>query len=92
MVSHLPQSWCPSCRQPLNAAGSVPAPDWEAGRQHPVEGDLTICAGCDAVLQFSAGMQLRQVTETEIAELPVDERLAIGRAQSFTRRARGATS
>lgn len=90
MISHLPQSWCPSCRHSLNAAGSTPAPGWEPGRQHPVENDITICANCDAVLQFSAGMQLRAVTDVELAELPIDDRRAIARAQEFTRRVRGA--
>lgn len=90
MSSHLPQSWCPSCRKPLNAAGSTPAPGWEAGRQHPAEGDLTICANCDAVLQFSAGMQLRALTDAELGQLSVAELAAVERAQEFTRRIRGA--
>ncbi len=58
---------CPTCGKNLDAA-THPTEDVT-----PSPGDATICVGCQDVLIFTDELGLRNVTEAEIQELPLEE-------------------
>lgn len=59
----MPEARCPQCFEPLDGAG---------GPRRPLPGDLTFCVYCGAINEFQQDMTLRQLTDAEIALLPID--------------------
>src|SRR6266498_2956871 len=63
---------CPTCGHRINAAGDPNNPEVRA----PVPGDATVCMGCGAFLRFIDGLDLRALTDEEVAALVGEERAA----------------
>lgn len=62
-----PQSNCPSCGKPLDAATFIMG---DENVKTPEDDDLTVCIYCRSFLKFYDGLKLRLMTQQEIAELP----------------------
>lgn len=60
----VPMTKCPSCGQTHDAASGRKAA--------PVEGDLSLCIQCEAVLIFEKDLTLRALTTSEWEELRPD--------------------
>ena len=63
-------STCPSCSQVIDACTSV------RGKTEPVEGSLTLCIYCGAVLQFvrvDVGWSFKKAPKEVLEQIPKDE-------------------
>jgi len=66
-----PKNRCPRCSHGAeHASGAAP----------PNTGDIAICAYCSAVLVYTKGLRIREMTETEYRELTPEVLAEIGRA------------
>ena len=79
-VTRLPPTRCPACGRPLDAAGTT---DGSAGTPGP--GDLTACLRCGEPLRFTDTMDVRRLTELELAELPIADYRELLRVRNFAR-------
>lgn len=72
---------CPTCDHLLDAHRSVD------DDRTPAPGDLSLCAYCSAVLAFDEARPVfRLATAAELADLDVESRAALERAQHQVRR------
>lgn len=78
---HVPQSPCPACGTPLDGAD---APLEEPSPQ-PTPGDLTVCADCQSVNQFTETLTLRRFPPEDFSRLDIDDRKAIWQLQDALR-------
>ena len=76
----MPATACPGCGEVLDGA-------FEATGRRPSGGDLSICAYCGSVNQFTAQLGLEQMSERELSALPVDVRKAIQETRRLLRAA-----
>lgn len=58
-----PPSLCPACRYAMDRASAVD------GDHKPSEGDLSLCFGCGAALQFDATLRHRLLTLSDLQAL-----------------------
>jgi hypothetical protein len=72
---------CPSCKRELTTHAGL---DDSAP---PKAGDLSVCAYCQVIVQFTREGTFRQVTADEINDLPVDLRRQLIAAQALCKRA-----
>jgi hypothetical protein len=62
-VTHVPTAGdCPACFEKLDAATSTGLEP-----RGPLPGDFTVCAFCGVKLRYTEGLELRFVTEDELA-------------------------
>ena len=80
IVENLPESSCPRCGYPFDAATNL------CGPRGPQEGDLSVCIACGTILVYEADLSSHVATEEDLAHYP-PERLATAlRAQELIRR------
>lgn len=82
---------CPVCHTRLDAF----ATDTVKEVHQPIQGDLSICVYCSAILQFrlcEGGLFLHELTADEFVELPATHRAALKRAQAIATQAREETN
>lgn len=68
---------CPTCSMLMDGATNVQPGE----RGSPSPGDVTVCAYCATMLQFTDGLALRELSSAEIDGFPVDVRGSLLRAQ-----------
>lgn len=71
------QGRCPHCHHVLTAVGHM-ANDIPP---MPREGDMTVCIGCGAVLQFNARLRLEAMTAAELSALDPEEAADLDRTR-----------
>jgi hypothetical protein len=76
----LPPTRCPHCGYTLDAASVLDGP-----APKPTPGDLSVCFGCGAALQFDKRLRVTKLTLREIARLHPDERADLERTQRNVR-------
>ena len=79
----LPEARCPRCDYKLDAASTL------GGDRGPEPEDVTVCARCRTLLIFTHDMAVRELTDGEWLELPVEIRKKLERAQDLCRMAWG---
>lgn len=72
---HLPVSLCP-CGMPLDGATESGL----SGDGAPVPGDYTLCLYCQRMFVFGEGLQLRPMSDEELAEMGPEDRSAMMKA------------
>jgi hypothetical protein len=75
----VPECQCPSCGKQLNRVTGVDA------SEAPKPEDITICAGCAAVLKFDDQMKVVALSQEEMLALPTVMKAEIRFAQSVVR-------
>lgn len=78
---HVPLSPCPACGTLLDGAD---CPREEPSPQ-PTPGDLTICAYCQSVNQFTETLTLRRLPPEDFSQLDIEDRKAIWQLQDVLR-------
>ncbi len=73
---------CPSCRYPIDGHAGL------TGSRRPKPGDLSICAGCAAVLSFGEDLQLQPAKPELLLELEDEDRQQLERAREQVRELR----
>jgi hypothetical protein len=80
-IYRYPQSLCPNCGTPANAAST---PDDERA---PQPGDVAICLECHHITVYGEGMHLRNPTGEEMIEIAGDKNIvAMMKALAFSRK------
>lgn len=82
-TTRLPTVSCPTCGKTLDAA-THPTEDVS-----PSPGDVTICIGCQDILIFTDELGLRNVTDADIPEIPLD---LVSRCQASLSKVKGRRS
>ncbi len=72
---------CPACRSTLDGATGV------GHDEKPTAGDVTVCAYCFVVLEFTESLQLRELSTDELQQLPADVREDMARGISVVKAA-----
>ena len=73
------ETTCPKCGKILNAATSI-------GSYIPRPGDVTVCNGCEAILQYTDAFYLRPLPDQTWAEMDEYEKADIRHAQEIVRK------
>ena len=81
----IPQARCPHCYYRLSRVGQVNTR--AADTPTPRPGDLTVCVGCGAALQFGPKLRLLPLAARELAALEPDERADLQATQAHVRAA-----
>jgi hypothetical protein len=76
---------CPGCQRPVTGSMGV---DARGDKEGPAPGDLTVCAGCGAILAFTSDYLLREVSSREVLELEPEEYRLLKHAGDAVRRLR----
>lgn len=63
--TRVPLSACPCCGKEMDCASPV-----DGVQSKPVEGDLSVCINCAAVLQFDDKLMLKELTAEDRQSLP----------------------
>lgn len=77
---YLMPNTCPVCGYKMEAQSRV-----SPGQGAPQPGNLAICAGCAALLQFQPDMSLKEIPQEHIQMLPSEAQNAIKEIQQFIR-------
>ena len=70
---------CPKCGKILDAATGM-------GDYSPKPGDVTVCIGCEGVLQYTEDFHLQPIPDQVWAEMDVDEKADIQHAIEAARK------
>jgi hypothetical protein len=74
---------CPMCNAKLDAATHLP------GKAVPKPGDVSVCAGCGELLQFTDRMGLEKMEQEKLAQLSKQDRLVLERASQYFKGKKG---
>jgi len=71
-VNTVKTTTCPACSHVLEEASAV-----DGKPTAPVPGDLSVCLYCARLLQFTEDLDVRVMTEADIAQLPNKTRIEV---------------
>lgn len=77
-VDRVPPAPCPYCGKVLDGASNSKA-------EKPVPGDLSVCAYCAGLCQFTSALGLERLPDAVFEALPADDRAAIREHQDAVR-------
>ena len=79
---HVPVSVCPICQYEMDCATNV------QGKEPPNQNSFSLCLRCGEILRFTPELKLREVTLSDLLELPRDVDRLLTKAQQLIRQQR----